>query len=228
MNKLFEDKFVSQLIGYKCFTIINDLNIKLIKYLRKPFFITFKSKTKKSFSTKYKDFEIKLASKMITYERKYVKDLATYIDCREVKKEDISQLKKICLEDTSNSRFFNDLRLPVKFRKNFRAEWLLNYFKKKRGDILIVAYNKNKVLGFILMLKKNFGLQIDLIVSSKKHQNKKVGTSLINYVNNNYLKKKDIIRAGTQFDNIKANKIYKKIGFIKQKIPSYVYHLYSK
>ena len=228
MNKLFEDKFVSQLIGYKCFTVINDLNIKLIKYLRKPFFITFKSKTKKSFSTIYKDFEIKLASKMITYERKYVKDLATYIDCREVKKEDISQLKKICLEDTSNSRFFNDLRLPVKFRKNFRAEWLLNYFKKKRGDILIVAYNKNKVLGFILMLKKNFGLQIDLIVSSKKYQNKKVGTSLINYVNNNYLKKKDLIRAGTQFDNIKAKKIYKKIVFIKKKISSYIYHLHSK
>ena len=38
---------------------------------------------------------------------------------------------------------------------------------------------------------------------------------LINYVNNNYLKKRDIIRAGTQLDNIKANKIYKKIGFIK-------------
>ena len=78
------------------------------------------------------------------------------------------------------------------------------------------------------MLKKSFGLQIDLIVSSKKHQNKKVGTTLINYVNNNYLKKKDIIRAGTQLDNIKANKIYKKIGFIKQKIPSYIYHLHSK
>jgi len=228
MNILFEDKFVSQLIGYKSYICNNNLNFKLFKYLRKPFFITFKSKTKKNFSTKYKNIEVKLASKMITYERKYLKDLATCIDCREAKNKDIPQLKKICLEDTSNSRFSNDLKLPVKFRKNFRAEWLLNYFKKKRGEILIVAYDKNKVLGFILMLKKNFGLQIDLIVSSKKHQNKKVGTSLINYVNNNYLKKKDIIRAGTQFDNIKANKIYKKIGFIKQKIPSYVYHLYSK
>ena len=228
MNKLLEDKFVYQLIGYKSYISNNNSDIKLFKYLKKPFFITFKSKTKKNFSTKHKDLEVKLASKMITYERKYLKDLAIYIDCREAKNKDIPQLKKICLEDNSNSRFFNDQRLPVKFRKNFRVEWLLNYFKKKRGDILVVAYNKNKVLGFILMLKKNFGLQIDLIVSSKKHQNKKVGTSLINYVNNNYLKKKDIIRAGTQFDNIKANKIYKKIGFIKQKISSYIYHLHSK
>ena len=227
MNKLFEDEFVSQLIGYKSFIISKDLNINLIKYLKKPFFITFKCKSKTKFSSKYKDLEVKLTSKMVTYERKYLKDLVTYVDCREAQKKDIPQLKKICLEDTSNSRFFNDLKLPLKFRKNFRAEWLLNYFKKKRGDILIVAYNKNKVLGLILMLKKSFGLQIDLIVSSKKHQNKKVGTTLINYVNNNYLKKGDIIRAGTQLDNIKANKIYKKIGFIKKKLSSYIYHIHS-
>ena len=227
MNKLLKDEFVSQLIGYKSFIISKDLNINLIKYLKKPFFITFKCKSKTNFSSKYKDLEVKLTSKMVTYERKYLKDLVTYVDCREAHKKDISQLKKICLEDTSNSRFFNDLKLPLKFRKNFRAEWLLNYFKKKRGDILIVAYNKNKVLGLILMLKKSFGLQIDLIVSSKKHQNKKVGTTLINYVNNNYLKKGDIIRAGTQLDNIKANKFYEKIGFIKKKLSSYIYHIHS-
>jgi hypothetical protein len=40
------------------------------------------------------------------------------------------------------------------------------------------------------MLKKSFALQINLIISSKKYQNKKVRTTLINYVNNNYLKKK--------------------------------------
>ena len=227
MNKLFEDKFVSKLIGYKSYISNNYLNIKLLKCLRKPFFITFKSKTRKNFPNKHKDLEVKLVSKLITYERKYFKDLATYVDCREAKNKDLLQLKKICLEDTSNSRFANDPKLPAKFRKFFRAEWLLNYFKKKRGDILIVAYNKNKVLGFILMLKKSFGLQIDLIVSSKKYQNKNVGTSLINYVNNNYLKKNDIIKAGTQSDNIKANNIYKKIGFIKKKI-SYIYHLDSK
>ena len=116
------------------------------------------------------------------------------------------------------------MSLPLKFRKTYRAEWILNFFKKKRGDFLIVAYKNKKVIGFILMLKKSFGLQIDLIVSSKKYQNKKVGTSLINYINNNFLKKEDIIRAGTQLDNIKANNIYKKLGFVKK---SYVYHIHS-
>ena len=227
MNKLFEDEFVSQLIGYKSFIISKDLNINLIKYLKKPFFITFKCKSKTKFSPKFKDLEVKLASKMVTYERKYLKDLVTHVDCREAQKKDIPQLKKICLEDTSNSRFFNDLSLPLKFRKIYRAEWILNFFKKKRGDILIVAYKNKKIIGFILMLKKSFGLQIDLIVSSKNYQNKKVGTSLINYVNNNFLKKNNIIKAGTQLDNINANRIYKKLGFIKKKDTSHVYHIHS-
>jgi ribosomal protein S18 acetylase RimI-like enzyme len=233
MNKILKDKFVSHLIGYQSFIINNILSLNRIKKLRKPFFVTLKTNSKKKLtkkiidSIKFSNLEIKLASKMIIFERKYKKNEKVYLDCREAKKKDISQLKKICLEDTSNSRFFKDLSLPLKFRKIYRAEWILNFFKKKRGDILIVAYKNKKVLGFILMLKKSFGLQIDLIISSKNYQNKKVGTSLINYVNNNFLKKNNIIKAGTQLDNINANNIYKKLGFVKNKSTSYIYHIHS-
>ena len=233
MSKLFKDKFVSHLIGYQSYITNNFLSLNYIKKLERPFFITLKTKTSKKLSKKIIDsfkslnLKIKLVSTMVSFERKYKENKKVYLDCREAKKKDIPQLKKICLEDTSNSRFFNDLSLPLKFRKTYRAEWILNFFKKKRGDFLIVAYKNKKVIGFILMLKKSFGLQIDLIVSSKKYQNKKVGTSLINYINNNFLKKEDIIRAGTQLDNIKANNIYKKLGFVKKKHKSYVYHIHS-
>ena len=233
MSKIFKDKFVSHLIGYHSYITNNSLSFKYIKKLKRPFFITLKTKTKKKLTKKINDsiklenLKIKLASRMVSYERKYKENKKIYLDCREAKKKDIPQLKKICLEDTSNSRFFNDLSLPSNFRKTYRAKWLLNFFKKKRGDILIVAYKNKKVMGFILMLKKSFGLQIDLIVSSKNYQNKKVGTSLINYVNNNFLKNNDIIKTGTQLDNINANRIYKKLGFIKNKNTSYIYHIHS-
>lgn len=230
---MFQDKFISYLIGYQSYITKNAINLKQIKKLKKPFFITLKNNSKKKITKKIIDsielanLKIKLASKMVIFERKYIENKKVYLDCREAKKSDVPQLKKICLEDSSNSRFSNDLNLPLKFRKTYRAEWILNFFKKKRGDILIVAYKKKKVLGFILMLKKPFGLQIDLIVSSKNYQNKKVGTSLINYVNNNFLKKSDIIKAGTQLDNVNANIVYKKLGFIKKKNTSYVYHIHS-
>tara|TARA_Y100000741_G_C18142817_1_gene513845 strand:+ start:82 stop:786 length:705 start_codon:yes stop_codon:yes gene_type:complete len=233
MSKIFKDKFVSHLIGYHSYITNNSLSFKYIKKLKRPFFITLKTKTKKKLTKKINDsiklenLKIKLASRMVSYERKYKENKKIYLDCREAKKKDIPQLKKICLEDTSNSRFFNDLSLPSNFRKTYRAKWLLNFFKKKRGDILIVAYKNKKIMGFILMLKKSFGLQIDLIVSSKNYQNKKVGTSLINYVNNNFLKNNDIIKTGTQLDNINANRIYRKLGFIKNKNTSYIYHIHS-
>jgi ribosomal protein S18 acetylase RimI-like enzyme len=233
MSKLFKDKFVSHLIGYQSYIAYNLLSLNYIKRLKKPFFITLKTNSSKKLSKKTIDFfksenlKVKLASTMVTYERKFVENKKVYIDCRKAKKKDIPQLKKICLEDSSNSRFFNDISLPLKFRKTYRAEWILNFFKKKRGDILIIAFKKKKIIGFISMLKKSFGLQIDLIASSKKFQNKKVGTSLINYINNNYLKKDNIIKAGTQLDNFKANKIYRKLGFIKKKPKFHVYHFHS-
>ena len=233
MSKIFKDKFVSHLINYPSYITNNFLSLKHIKKLKKPFFITLKTTPKKKIKKKIIDYiesanlKIKLASKMVIYERKYKANKKIYQNCREAKKSDMPQLKKICLENTSNSRYFNDLNLPLKFRKTYRAKWILNFFKKKRGDILIVAYKNKKILGFILMLKKSFGLQIDLIVSSKNYQNKKVGTSLVNYVNNNYLKINDVIKAGTQLDNINANMIYKKLGFAKRKNLSYVYHVHS-
>jgi len=233
MSRLFKDKFVSHLIGYQSYIAYNLLSLNFIKRLKKPFFITLKTNSSNKLSKKTMDFyksanlKIKLASTMVNFERKFKENKKVYLDCREAKKKDIPQLKKICLEDSSNSRFFNDFSLPLKFRKTYRAEWILNFFRKKRGDILIVAYKKKKIIGFISMLKKSFGLQIDLIVSSKKYQNKKVGTSLINYINNNYLKKDNIIKAGTQLDNIKANKIYTKLGFVKKKPKSHVYHIHS-
>ena len=233
MSKIFKDEFVSHLIGYQSYIINNALSLNNINKLKKPFFITLKTNSKKKITKKTKEtiklanLKINLASEMVIFERKYKKIEKVYLDCREAKNNDIPQLKKICLENTSNSRFFNDLSLPFKFRKIYRAEWILNFFKKKRGDILIIAHKNKKIIGFVLMLKKSFGLQIDLIVSSKNYQNKKVGTSLVNYVNNNYLKINDVIKAGTQLDNINANMIYKKLGFAKRKNLSYVYHVHS-
>ena len=105
-----------------------------------------------------------------------------------VKKSDFKDLKNISLEKTSNSHFVQDKKLPIKFRINFRFNWLNNFFKKKRGDYLIV-YKKKKIEGFILLIKKDKSFIIDLIVTSKKKRKSGVARSLINFVNNNYLQK---------------------------------------
>ncbi len=226
-NKFVLDKFVAKLVGYKSYNVEGKLDLNTIEKLKKPYFITIKSNTKKIFSKKINKFKIFLISKMVTYERSFSSKKNSYLDCREAKKSDIIQLKKICLEKSSQSRFFKDKMLPVKFRNSFRYKWLLNFFKKQRGDLLLVAYKNMKIFGFILILKKKFGLQIDLIVTSKKYQKRKVGTSLINYTIKNYLMKNQVIRAGTQVDNFQANSLYKKLGFKKINKVQYIYHVHS-
>ena len=115
-----------------------------------------------------------------------------------------------------------------KFKNNFKKKWILNYFRKKRGDFLIVAYTKKTIMGFILLIKKKSYLRIDLIQTKSKFQKRKVASSLINFVNNNYLLKNQKIVAGTQDNNIEALKMYKNLGFKKYRSPLYIYHIHNK
>ena len=48
MRKMFQDKFISYLIGYQSYITKNTISLKHIKKLKKPFFITLKiNSTKK-------------------------------------------------------------------------------------------------------------------------------------------------------------------------------------
>jgi ribosomal protein S18 acetylase RimI-like enzyme len=69
--------------------------------------------------------------------------------------------------------------------------------------------------------------RIDLIVVKNDKQSKGVGNSLINYVNQHFLRTGFKLVAGTQSDNNKAISFYKKNGFIKLKDTTYNYHIHS-
>jgi ribosomal protein S18 acetylase RimI-like enzyme len=144
-----------------------------------------------------------------------------------VSKKDLAKIKRIALENSSNSRFVKDNLFPIKFRRNFRYFWLNNFFKKKRGDYLIVCDLKKKILGFVLLLKKINSYQIDLIVVKKDKQSVGVGSSLINYINKRFLRAGVKLLAGTQSYNNKAISFYKNNGFIRSKDTIYNYHIHS-
>ena len=131
-------------------------------------------------------------------------------------------------ENNLNSRFLIDKSVSKKFKEKYRSEWVKNFFRKKRGDYLLVVEQNEKILGFMLILKKKNYLTIDLIATSKKYRKRGVATSLINYTNNNIMGKKDKIIAGTQINNLVAIKMYKKLGFIKKKVETFCYHLHGR
>jgi len=225
---MIKDKFVSNLIGFKSYISDKKILLTHLKKIQKPFFLTIKSKKKLIYKLSLRGLKIKLISKLVYFERCFKKKQSIEVRCRNAKKNDIDQILNIAKEDHLNSRFIIDNLIPVKFKKKYRSEWVKNFFKKQRGDYLIVAYKNNQILGFILILKKKNQFVIDLIVSGKKHRKKKVATSLINYINNKIMKNKDKIIAGTQINNFIAIKMYKKLGFIKKKNQIFCYHIHGR
>ncbi len=228
MIELNEDKFVTKLIGYKSYIAYKKIFIKKLNIIQKPFFLTIKSKKKIKLRSNFKNIKINFVSSLIYFERKFKKKQKMHIECRHAKKKDLNQIVNIASEKNFNSRFLVDRLIPEKFKKKYRSEWVKNFFRKQRGDYLVVANLGKRILGFILILKKKNQLNIDLIASGKKFRKKGVATSLINYVNNKIMKKNDKITAGTQINNFGAINMYKKLGFIKKKRVTFCYHIHGR
>lgn len=227
MQILKKDKFISNIIGHNSFITTQIPKDEKIRGIKKPFFITIKTKKKISLK-KDKEYSIILNSRLVNFVRKFKKNLKVNTHCRLAKPQDKLQLLKIVNEKNYNSRFLRDKLLSNKFKNKFKKFWILNYFKNKRGDFLAVSIENKKILGFILLIKDRSFLRIDLIQTGKKFQKRKVASSLINYANNLYLRKDQKIIAGTQQNNNIALKMYKKLGFKRYGKPIYVYHLHNK
>lgn len=225
---MIKDKFVENLIGFKSYIAHQKILSDQLNKIKKPFFLTIKSKKKIFFSFDIKGVKMKFISKLIFFERNFKKNYFIDLKCRNAKKNDIKQIINVAKENNLNSRFLIDKSISKKFKKNYRSEWIRNFFRKKRGDYLLVVDQNKKILGFMLILKKKNYLTIDLIATRKKYRKMGVATSLINYTNNKIMGKKDKIIAGTQMNNLVAVKMYKKLGFIKKKGETFCYHIHGR
>ena len=228
MVELPEDKFVTKLIGFKSYIVSKKILTKTLNNIKKPFFLTIKSKKQIFFRSAFKNIKINLVSKLIHFERNFKKKQQIYFKCRHTKKKDIYKIVNIAKENNLDSRFMIDKLIPNKFKKKYRSQWVKNFFLKKRGDYLFVAYQNDRILGFILIIKKKKVFYIDLIATRKRYRKKGVATSLINYTNNKLMKKSNKIIAGTQLNNFSAIKMYQKLGFMRKKEKTFCYHIHGR
>ena len=123
-----------------------------------------------------------------------------------------------------NSRFFRDKKIRKKLAKKVKRNWVLNFFKKKRGDYLIVSEIDKKVVGFLLMLKNKKDYVIDLIAVNKKYRNNGLASQMLRFFENFLAKKNKFnIYASTQKNNKEAIEFYTKNKF-RIKYKKYIYH----
>lgn len=221
------DKWLSTQLRYPAYNINNiDKSFDFSKYRRKKILISIKSnkRIKNSFLKKNK---IKLVEKNITFfknskkkklERNYFKNIrfSNYFDKKKIL--DIAENSFI------NSRFFKDKNIKKKVARKIKRDWVLNFFRKKRGEYLIISECNKKVVGFLLILKNKNDYIIDLIAVKKKYQNLGFGTKMIRFLENIVLKRNKVkIYVSTQSNNKDSIKLYIKNKF-KVKYRKYVYH----
>lgn len=222
-----KDKFLSNLLGYGCFIIKAKKEIKIYEKIKGQYLLILKT-TQKLKLNEYKNFDLRLNSKLITFKKKLCKYTKLSHDCRFAKKKDLKKIKQICAQNPLGSRFEKDQLISQNFLSIYRSVWLTNFFKKKRGDYLIVAHKKKTILGFVLLIKEEDNLRIDQILINNRFKKKGVAKTLIKFANNYFFKRFKFILAGTYEHNIIAKKMYKKLKFSKTNAYKNIYHLYPK
>lgn len=222
-----KDKFLSNLLGHGCFNIKDKKEIKIYEKIKSHYLLILKT-TQKLKLNEYKNFDLRLSSKLITFKKKLCKYTKLSHDCRFAKKKDLKKIMQICAQNPLGSRFEKDQLISKNFLSIYRSVWLTNFFKKKRGDYLIVAYKKKTILGFVLLIKEEDNLRIDQILVNNRFKKKGVAKTLIKFANNYFFKRFKFILAGTYEHNIIAKKMYKKLKFFKTNAYKNIYHLYPK
>lgn len=221
------DKWLSAQLGYPAYNINNiDKSFDFSEYRHKKILISIKSnkKIKNSFLKKNK---IKLIEKNLTLfknstKKKYKKNY--FKNIRFANNLDKKKVLNIAKNSFINSRFFKDKNIKKKLARKIKHNWVLNFFKKKRGEYLIISECYKKVVGFLLILKSKNDYIIDLIAVKKKYQNLGFGTKMIKFLENIVLKRNKVkIYVSTQSNNKHSIKLYIKNKF-KVKYRNYVYH----
>ena len=222
------DKWLSSQLGYSAYNIdnISLKNFNFLRYKSKNILISIKS-NKKFKNLFLKKNQIKLIEKNITFLKSPRKKKIEINYFKNIRLANIFD-KKAILDIAGNSfiksRFYKDKNIKKRLAKKIKRNWVLNFFRKKRGEHLIVSEVNKKVVGFLLILKNQKDYIIDLIAVKKIYQNLGLGTKMIEFLENKILKQNKVkIYVSTQSDNKDSIKLYIKNKF-KVKYKKYVYN----
>ena len=222
------DTWLSEQLGYLAYNLnyksLKKINFSKLKF--KKILITIKS------TVKIKDYFLKknkirlITRNFVLFKNANIKTFKIYKknEVRFANNADKKPVLEICKKSISSGRFYEDKKIGKKLAEKIMQQWLLNFFKKKRGDYLIVSKINNKVTGFLLILKANNAYVIDLIAVVKKFRNRGIATKMLLFFENFISSKnKKKIFLTTQENNKEGLQFYFKNAF-KVKHKHYIYH----
>ena len=131
--------------------------------------------------------------------------------CRKALLTDKENAMKLAFTAFSHSRFHQDPNFSHQIANKVKMAWVENYFLGKRGDGLIVSTTHQTLTGFLLWIKKEDTVVIDLIAVDKRFRSQGIGTEMLLYLEKISTAKKMLV--GTQSTNLESISFYTRNGF---------------
>ena len=141
--------------------------------------------------------------------------------------QDREGVKALAARNFIYSRFHMDPLIPRDLANEVKAAWAENFFFKKRGDNMVVAFKDSSPAGFLQLLYLGKDLVIDLIAVEKRFRRMGIARAMIHFAET-ALKEFEEMVVGTQIANVPSIRLYEKLGFtVASSAYTFHYHHFS-
>jgi ribosomal protein S18 acetylase RimI-like enzyme len=153
------------------------------------------------------------------------------IDVLEVRDSDHRAVQDIAESAFKYSRFHLDPMFATSLANRIKREWTRSYCEGLRGDSLLVAMQRDRIVGFLAALTMEVSSKrcaiIDLVGVASEARGTGVGRALVNAFRSHYRGQADTLRVGTQIANTISLGLYRRCGFgiIES---AYVFHAHRR
>lgn len=134
---------------------------------------------------------------------------------------DCERIKQIAECSFNFSRFHADPNFDADLANRIKGAWAKNFFQGQRGHRMLVAEERGRLCGFILLVEKPETTAVDLIAVDPAFQGRGLGKALLSAAE----RKGRRIFVGTQKANVVSCRMYKKCGYKVDKSES-VFHFH--
>ncbi len=144
------------------------------------------------------------------------------INVRVAREEDLSAVKDIARTSFIFDRFHTDPAIPNEVADKLHANWIYDSFANNPDERVLVAEEDHQIIGFLSYsinegLSRDLGIKIMTLILLATHsgaRNKGAAKSLIlQSLKNAHQESFNIVLVGTQLRNVKATRLYEKLGF---------------
>ncbi len=148
------------------------------------------------------------------------------VDVRLAEVSDEDEIADLARRSFDHSRFHADEQVSDEVADKIKAQWTRSYFQGERGDVMIVAIDRGRIVGFLLALMSVDGaMVVDLVAVDEEMRGHGVSGAMT-WLAQAQFPQAVCLRVGTQLANVPAIRCYERLGF--QLVQSrYVLHYHN-